>query len=371
MKRKFAFLLSLALLLTACASTTGETTSPVAQTQAATAPPAVRVPATAPPETEPPLRHYPKHTNVSYENIAQELPDNIYTTTGSENGLAGTVYTFEGTVTEHFSTDSNGITIEMIRVKTDGGDVILMNYYKTVYNALLEDYSEAVVKTQMPYSIKDFVFPDDGETALFFAIYNGYSDVEKAPVFYYGANDVMFDLLEYPDPVESAASAEPKNEIGTKDNPYLEGAYKVGTDIPAGEYLFVVTDSSGGYVCVSADSNQDDIIENEIVELCWFATVEDGQYLEVDDCAFLHAELGTLNTNADGSFSTGMYRVGIDIPAGEYKLTTEDSGYWCIYNSTDLPLDIVRNKIFDGSSYVTVKDGQYLQISDCTAVPVK
>ena len=102
-----------------------------------------------------------------------------------------------------------------------------------------------------------------------------------------------------------------------------------------------------------------------------FATVEDGQYLEVRDCAFLHADRATLNINADGSFDSGMYRVGIDIPAGEYKLTAEDDGYWCIYKNSELPLDIINNDLFEKSAYVTVKEGQYLKTSDCIAVPVK
>ena len=195
-------------------------------------------------------------------------------------------------------------------------------------------------------------------------------------MFILGANPILFELLEYPDPAakennQSTGETKSDAEQGTKENPYMEGTYKVGTDVPAGEYLFVITDPSGGYVCVSADSNKDDIIENEMVELCWFATVKDGQYLEVRDCAFLHAENATLNINEDGSFVAGMYRVGIDIPAGEYKLTTDDMGYWCIYKDSVVPFDIVSNDLFEGSTYVTVKDGQYLITSDCIAVPVE
>jgi hypothetical protein len=66
-----------------------------------------------------------------------------------------------------------------------------------------------------------------------------------------------------------------------------------------------------------------------------------------------------------------MYRAGRDIPAGEYKLTCDDGmGYYCIYNDTNAPFDIVNNDLFDSSAYVTVKDGQYLVLSRCTAVPV-
>lgn len=364
MKRNtLALLLCAVLLLTACAAPPAETTAPPTTQPVETAAPVETT--TAPPETTAPaaLTRYPLNVDSAYLELAQELPDNIYTTTGTENGLAGTVYMFTGTVVDSISTEIEGTGVEQIIVETDGGKVMVSNFYKWMYNSAYRAYGKASADRAYPYPVSDYRLPGVGESGEFLAVYVGYSGTAELPVFYSGANPALFEAMDCQDPTQ-----EPP---GTKENPYLEGMYKVGSDIPAGEYLFVITDTSGGYVCVSADSNKDDIIENEIVELCWFATVEDGQYLEVRDCAFLHAELATLNINADGSFNSGMYRVGIDIPAGEYKLASEDDGYWCIYKSSDLPLDIVSNDLFDSSSYVTVKDGQYLKISGCTAVPVR
>lgn len=158
--------------------------------------------------------------------------------------------------------------------------------------------------------------------------------------------------------------------LGSLDNPYEPGMYKVGADLPAGEYAFVAYYSSA-YVCVSADSNQNDILENENFSGTFIITVADGQYLEASRCGFVRADEVVMLTEDDGSFSDGMYRVGIDIPAGEYKLTTDDMGYWCIYKDSVVPFDIISNDLFEGSAYVTVKDGQYIITSDCTAVPVK
>lgn len=159
--------------------------------------------------------------------------------------------------------------------------------------------------------------------------------------------------------------------LGSRENPYGPGMYKVGSDLPAGEYLFMAVSGRSAYVCVSSDSNQDDILENELFTHSFFVTVEDGDYLEASSCAFARADEVYLIINDDGTFEEGMYRVGIDIPAGEYKLTTDDgSGYYCIYNDTDAPFDIVSNDLFDTSTYVTVKEGQYLSISSCTAAPV-
>lgn len=162
------------------------------------------------------------------------------------------------------------------------------------------------------------------------------------------------------------------SEVGTKENPYTDGMYKVGTDLPAGEYLFMADNNTSGYVCVSSDSNQDDILENENFECSFFVSVRNGQYLQAKRCIFVIASDYFLTINEDGSFGEGMYRVGIDIPAGEYKLSSSSSyssSYYCIYDNSEVPFHIQNNDNFDGSSYVTVEDGEYLLIKGCSAVP--
>jgi hypothetical protein len=68
-----------------------------------------------------------------------------------------------------------------------------------------------------------------------------------------------------------------------------------------------------------------------------------------------------------------MYRVGIDIPAGEYKLISDEeySAYVCVYGSSSVSKDIVTNDNFENSKYITVKDGEYLYFSRCTGAIVK
>ena len=185
----------------------------------------------------------------------------------------------------------------------------------------------------------------------------------------------FIDSAEYvgetPRSTENTSDSDNQAEDGSINNPYPAGIYKVGNDIPSGEYIFVA-DSGAAYVCVSNDSNQDDIIENENFNYTYIITVSDGQYLQAKRCSFVTADDHTLTINDDGSFHSGMYRVGVDIAPGEYKLIAEDSdqAYYCIYNNSAVPLDIVNNDIFEGSTYVTVQEGQYLLIKRCSAYPV-
>ena len=76
-------------------------------------------------------------------------------------------------------------------------------------------------------------------------------------------------------------------------------------------------------------------------------------------------------TEQTASYGPGTYKVGTDIPSGEYRLTStdDDAGYWKVANSSLASADAVGSENFKGDTYVTVTTGQYLKLSHCTAVP--
>lgn len=147
-----------------------------------------------------------------------------------------------------------------------------------------------------------------------------------------------------------------------------EGTYKVGVDIAAGEYCIFAMDSNfSGYYSVNADSVGDSIIGNENFDYNAFVTVSDGQYLELNRAMAIPAEQIAGSPYAIMTDGEGEFRIGIDLPAGEYKLesTDEIDGYYCVYDSSAPDAPIVTNENFSGQSYVTVSDGQYLLLSRC------
>lgn len=91
--------------------------------------------------------------------------------------------------------------------------------------------------------------------------------------------------------------------------------------------------------------------------------------LQTDDSA---SPINGETSPAQQTITEGTYRVGTDIEAGEYKLTSDagTSGYWQVTNSSAPDADIVGNDNFEGSAYVTVTDGQYLKLNRCTAEKV-
>lgn len=147
---------------------------------------------------------------------------------------------------------------------------------------------------------------------------------------------------------------------------YPSGQYKVGVDIPAGEYM-VIALSDSGYFCVSSDANGDDIIQNDIFSTTSIITIDDGRYFELSGASAVpFDEFPDIFSDKDALIE-GMYKVGYHLPAGEYKIEADsgDSGYYCIYPDS-YQEDIITNGIFEDSRYISVQDGQYLVLQGCT-----
>lgn len=76
-------------------------------------------------------------------------------------------------------------------------------------------------------------------------------------------------------------------------------------------------------------------------------------------------------SDAPKSYPSGMYKIGTDMPAGEYKLSSTDHAYWEVTTSSAADADIVGNDNFTGDTYVTVQEGQYFKFERCSATPVE
>lgn len=144
------------------------------------------------------------------------------------------------------------------------------------------------------------------------------------------------------------------------------GMYKVGTDLPAGEYI-LYGDGNMAYFQVSKDSTGtiESIISNDNFSGTRYITVADGQYLEFRSSYALPEVKAPVQQPKDGKFENGMYKVGKDIKAGEYKVVSSGGlAYFEVRKNSSGSLEgIVSNDNFEGEKYVTVKDGQYIKLN--------
>ncbi len=149
-----------------------------------------------------------------------------------------------------------------------------------------------------------------------------------------------------------------------KDTVIKPGTYKIGTDLPAGEYLFIADSMS--YIEIASDSTGsfESIIANDTVTGHRYITVKDGEYLKLQGGkAYAVADAPSV-VPADGLYKDGMYKVGTDIPAGEYKVVvTSSMGYIEVSSGSRGTFDqIITNDVPTADTYITVSDGQYLTL---------
>ena len=154
----------------------------------------------------------------------------------------------------------------------------------------------------------------------------------------------------------------------------MSQSIKVGADIPAGEYLAIGT----GYIELAADSkgkNSSIIFNDNISEAQRYIEAHDGEYLKITGRLKLYQEKDAPKNDTNEKVPAGQYKVGVDIPAGEYKVSTDGNGLASI-TKTSRGLkgsNIISSKYMQnaGSFYITVENGQYMQLKNAEAQSVK
>jgi len=172
--------------------------------------------------------------------------------------------------------------------------------------------------------------------------------------------------------IDSASTIETSSESTTVSTTTAEeikfikpGMYKVGSEIKAGEY--VIFANYGTYYEILKDSNGtlDSIIANEIVMNQSVVDLKEGVYFNFKDGELFPIEDAPIIEPIEGKLQEGMYKVGLHIKAGEYKIVPDNSGmsYLEVAKDAQHTLNsIVSNDILSGEKYITIKDGQYITV---------
>lgn len=123
-----------------------------------------------------------------------------------------------------------------------------------------------------------------------------------------------------------------------------------------------ITDADGDFYVFTFMGSTDEIYDfaADYVKTLYYMPVADEPADEPDE-----------NTNND-VYPEGTYKIGSDMPAGEYKLipTSSLGGYYAIKSDSTGIDNIIENDNFENQTYVTVSEGQYLELSMCQAEPV-
>lgn len=159
------------------------------------------------------------------------------------------------------------------------------------------------------------------------------------------------------------------------------GVYKIGEDLDAGTYWFqngsahslcyfyVLDPSSEGYN-VSLANNY---YGHNLID------VKDGQVLIVDNSGTI-TSIDKMTQTFKSPYTSGVYRVGVDVPAGTYQLSVGDgidSNYSAYYVMSDLKYEnssYIENNYFisnDDPGTITLKEGTYIELLNMTMTPAE
>jgi len=186
--------------------------------------------------------------------------------------------------------------------------------------------------------------------------------------------DEKIQVLDYSLLNTLEKSIETTSENFNHKKKYDEGNYLVGKNLPAGEYKIVANYSTiAGGVSTYKTSKKTNLERYISAKPTAYITVESGVYLEATRCHLVPIDIAPIYNGSKDRIEQGMYIVGKEIPAGEYKAFSKSStingGISTYQNSKDGKLDryiTVRN-----FAYITLKENTYVEVSNCYLIPVE
>lgn len=142
------------------------------------------------------------------------------------------------------------------------------------------------------------------------------------------------------------------------------GEYLVGRDISPGEY-YVKCTGFNLYVEDAYDltGNYNSIIYYVSSMGGSYVTVYEGEYLKIEGGELYELSKAPKDKTEDGYYKDGMFKVGSDIPAGEYIVESQGSGYIEISQDSRHSMNaIISYDYFEGNKYIYLQEGQYLTL---------
>lgn len=156
---------------------------------------------------------------------------------------------------------------------------------------------------------------------------------------------------------------------------YTPGVYKIGRDIPKGEYAIFKT-SKTNYGGFSFKHSVDPYVQNfsndfNFVDVPSYHTITKDGYIVITSCELVPAkDTGNMPPAVNGVYSAGMYKVGTDIEPGTYKVMPDGSGktYYAVYtdSTNNDSAEKIKLTLISREKNVAVAQGEYLYIYNAT-----
>lgn len=199
-------------------------------------------------------------------------------------------------------------------------------------------------------------------------------------------NDVVNEPEEVEDVAEETVVEEQNNEDSVSEGElntdvfdlvgegraFDAGIYEAG-DIPEGEYAFIMYEENGHYY-IEREPNGS-TLDNENFESFGYVYVNEigevettGLLIPIDEVEAIGAtgakQIYENVNNVSNYQGSAHYKVGADISPGEYVIESDDGiAYVAVKSGPVGNVDILENERFEGTTTITVEEGQYLDVS--------
>ncbi len=175
--------------------------------------------------------------------------------------------------------------------------------------------------------------------------------------------------VSYNSDYEKSKNLEYQREKGI----YVDKNYEVGKDIPEGEYIICsdgLTPYKDFYMGIYTSDSYSDASQ---ISGNWYngniiAVLEKGQFIEVSHGTIYDREKSGITL--DPFSDSGMFHIGVDIPAGDYTIISDEecTASYKIYSSLNTVAPVVKESGYlDGEEAISIKleDGEYIQTKFC------
>ncbi len=161
------------------------------------------------------------------------------------------------------------------------------------------------------------------------------------------------------------------DKMGATNGKYKLGSYRVGVDIPAG--ITTLGSSEGSFFTVFSSS---DYFSEDTTAIMFaedypvYYNLEKGQRVMFMEDTSLGVKIP--DANSDGSYNSGMYKVGKDIKPGKYTLvpTDAENGYIVYYDLQYIDLSVADSaENLSKDKVIELESGRYIEFAGLKLVP--
>ncbi len=162
---------------------------------------------------------------------------------------------------------------------------------------------------------------------------------------------------------------------------YPQGIFHVGTDLPAGSYWFSGSSSDLSYFFILQPTSDGASTYNAVHVNTYYGhnlmNLEDGEVLILVNNGTM-TPIAKMTQQFTSPYGSGVYRVGIDIPAGSYRAIVGDGAdtYSAYYVMSDLDYrddSFIESNYFvsgDSGTEIILEEGTYVELYNMRLVAI-